>query len=87
MIAFLGEHHGALWTLLALVAVGQYLVRCALWPFARCWACKGKTQKFDPMSRRKAWRDCRVCKGSGRRLRIGRRAWAYFSKSRRKAKI
>lgn len=47
---------------------------CWLWPFARCWWCKGSGRRYQS-EKRKTWRPCRWCKGSGRRLRIGR--WIY----------
>lgn len=87
MIAFLGAHHSLLWFLVVVVAIGQYLVRCAVWPFARCWWCRGDARKYQNKRTKKAWRHCRVCKGSGMRLRWGRRAWAYFRKTQKKAKV
>jgi hypothetical protein len=61
-----------------------YLIQCWHWPFAACWMCKGNPRKHQN-SRRKAWRYCRWCKRTGERLRIGRRIWAYFAKSRQRA--
>lgn len=58
----------------ALAAVALvYAVSCAWWPFAKCWCCDGagKHSRKDG----KVHRLCRWCKGSGRRLRVGRRMW------------
>lgn len=62
-----------------------YLLACAFWPFAACWFCKGDPRKFQN-SRRKAWRYCRWCKRTGTRLRVGRRVWAYFAGTRKRAR-
>jgi hypothetical protein len=48
-----------------------YALSCWWWPFAHCLCCHGagKHHRGDG----KVHRLCRWCKGSGRRLRIGRR--------------
>jgi hypothetical protein len=69
---------GALWA-------GWYLLACAFWPFARCLRCKGQGRAYQN-SKRKSWRTCRWCKGSGQRRRVGRAVWAYFAQSRRAAR-
>lgn len=74
------------WTLAGVVLVGQYVVRCAIWPFAKCWFCKGEGRKYQNKATKKAWRNCRWCGGTGRRRRIGRAAWAHFSKARKRAR-
>jgi hypothetical protein len=58
---------------LAIVAVGAYLVACAAWPFSRCRWCDGRGFHLSPTGRH--MRDCRHCKGTGRRVRIGRRLY------------
>jgi hypothetical protein len=65
----------------ATLAAG-YLIACAIWPFASCWHCE-QGKKRSPSG--KAWRTCRRCKGSGARLRIGRRLWNAWSGIRRDA--
>jgi len=62
------------WLCLLLIAgavVGGYLASCAIWPFANCRKCHGLGRFHAPSGR--AWRRCRRCKGTGARLRIGRR--------------
>lgn len=69
-------------TLAGIAAVIVYAISCAFWPFAACWSCdSGK--KRSPSG--KAWRTCKRCKGSGARLRIGRRLWNAWSSVRRDA--
>ncbi|GIL29943.1 hypothetical protein NUM_51970 [Actinocatenispora comari] len=53
-----------------------YAVACWVWPFVACPRCTGSGTHRSPSGR--AWRDCRRCSGTGRRLRLGRRAanWA-----------
>lgn len=51
--------------LLALAA--GWAVSRRLWPFGRCWRCKGTGRGWGSNSRR--WNLCRRCGGSGRRNR------------------
>jgi hypothetical protein len=87
VIAYLGAHHVVFGALVVTAWSLWYLACCAIWPFARCWWCRGNARKYQNKRTKKAWRNCRVCKGTGMRLRLGRRAWAYFGKSRQKAKV
>lgn len=59
---------------MTVVIVAVYAISCWWWPFTTCWKCEGVGSKF---ARRdgKVWRDCRRCKGSGKRLRVGRLVW------------
>jgi hypothetical protein len=59
--------------LLGLAALAGYLVVCAVWPFAACRWCGGSGKHRSPSG--KAWRPCRRCRGSGRRVRLGRRVF------------
>jgi hypothetical protein len=43
-------------------------VTVQLFPFTRCWWCKGSPRVTDGSGRN--WRNCAVCGGSGRRLRL-----------------
>jgi hypothetical protein len=56
-----------------IVIVGKYALSCWVWPIRRCWVCKGTGahQRADRAVRR----PCRWCRGSGGRLRIGRRLY------------
>ena len=68
----------------AIVAAGIYAGSCAWFPWAKCWCCggDGKHHRKD----RKVFRDCKwVCKGTGRRLRVGRRIYNYYARVKRKA--
>lgn len=68
---------GQVYLILIIAVLGWalcYAGACALWPFARCWRCKGSGRRYQS-EKRKTWRRCRWCKGSGRRLRIGR--WIF----------
>lgn len=55
----------------AVMAVAGYAIACAVWPFARCKKCGGSGTRKSPSGR--AFRFCRRCKSTGRRLRTGRR--------------
>lgn len=66
--------------LLALVLAGGYLAACAIWPFTSCARCDGRGKFRSPSGR--AWRRCGRCRGSGSRLRYGRRLWAYLRRER-----
>ncbi len=60
------------WAVLAAVALlAAYVAACAIYPFIAHGRCNGTGKLRSPSG--KAWRTCRGCKGSGRKLRIGRR--------------
>lgn len=58
------------WPVGLTVLGAEYLIACWLWPWTRCWRCKGTGKFRSPTGR--AWRDCPRCDGRGKRLRIGR---------------
>lgn len=60
-----------------LIVVG-YAVTCWLWPYTACGRCGGSGKARSPSG--KAFRDCRRCRGSGRRVRLGRRLWNTHAK-------
>lgn len=62
---------GVAGVLVGVGATGVYVLRCWLYPFARCPWCKGSGKRFSPNG--KAFGRCRHCKGSGKRVRWGRR--------------
>ncbi|GAA4593737.1 hypothetical protein GCM10023194_58770 [Planotetraspora phitsanulokensis] len=64
----------ALLITLPLVTLG-YITACYVKPFARCWWCNGKRRKPNRIGR--GWHDCRLCNGTGLRLRIGRHIWNH----------
>ncbi len=62
-----------------------YAGSCWVHPLARCWwpACDGgRIYRSD----RKVWRECRLCSGSGKRIRVGRRIFNYWYQRRREAR-
>jgi DnaJ-class molecular chaperone len=61
------------------LAVAGYLAACRWWPYAACWRCHGDGKKRSPTGR--AWRPCKRCKGTGTRLRIGRRILNRWSEA------
>lgn len=65
-----GGSLGAVALVAVVLAVG-YALACWLWPFTAHGRCNGTGKLRSPSG--KAWRTCRGCKGSGRKLRIGRR--------------
>ena len=58
----------ALLVLAALTAAVPYALACWLAPFGACHRCGGRD------------RLCRACDGTGRRVRLGRRAWTYLTR-------
>ena len=58
----------------AFTAGGVYALGCWRWPYTNCPRCGGEGKRRAWWSRR-AWRPCRRCKGSGQRLRRGRRLY------------
>ncbi len=84
MVDFMAAHPGFTLTMIGLGWVAWYLAACAWWPFARCLRCKG-AGRFYQSERRKSWRNCPRCKGTGTRRRIGRAVWAYFAGAKKKA--
>ena len=71
------------WAIAGVVLLGAgYVLSCWWWPFTACPRCEGG-KKYG--SGRKVWRDCRRCRGSGRRLRVGRRVWNYYAARRKQA--
>jgi hypothetical protein len=63
--------------LAATVLLAGYLLACWLWPFSSCLVCGGNGKRRSPSGR--AWRNCRRCRGTGTRLRVGRHLWNYLA--------
>ncbi|BFU47875.1 hypothetical protein [Krasilnikovia sp. MM14-A1004] len=59
------------------LAIG-YAALCWALPFGRCWRCK-KTGSHPRLITRRL-RTCRRCKGSGLRLRYGRRTYNFLAR-------
>ena len=70
----------AAWLALAgllLAAAGAYALSCWWFPYAHCRCCHGDGKHYRPDG--KVHRLCRWCKGTGRRLRIGRRVYNFYA--------
>jgi hypothetical protein len=63
-------------TLITTIAITVYALACWVIPFGRCHACKATGTRTTWITRR--LRPCRRCKGSGRKLRYGRRAYNHL---------
>jgi len=74
-----GPPLGAL-ALLTILATGGYLVAVAVWPFTAHRRCNGTGKLRSPGGR--AWRTCRGCGGTGRKLRSGRRVFESLRSKR-----
>jgi hypothetical protein len=68
---------------IALVLALIYVVECWWFPFGRCWCCSGTGR--HPRKDGRVWRDCRLCRGSAKRLRVGRRIYNAIQRRRREA--
>jgi hypothetical protein len=60
---------------------GGYVIACWIWPFAACRKCDGAGKFASPSGR--AWRNCKRCKGSGKRVRGGVRVAEWFRGARK----
>jgi hypothetical protein len=71
-----GFHPGARFWALVLVALllaaAVYIGACRIWPYGPCLACRAHPRR-NPGSTGKRHGRCRVCRGSGERLRVGTR--------------
>lgn len=61
-------------SLLALLITLGYVAVCAASPFGNCRKCRGWgfQMKTDRKGRAKRGRDCRRCRATGKRIRVGR---------------
>lgn len=69
--------------LAAVVWLAGYAAAVRWWPYVACRKCSGASKLRSPSG--KAWRICTRCRGTGRRLRLGRRVLNAFSTSARQA--
>jgi len=63
-------------SLILLTVTLGYILACAVWPFVPCPRCHGTAKRRAPLGR--AVRICRRCRGTGLRLRLGRRVWNHL---------
>jgi len=66
--------------LVAVVLLAVYAAACAVWPFTSHGRCNGSGKLRSPGGR--AWRRCPGCRGTGTKLRVGRR---LFNSTRRQS--
>lgn len=66
-------------TLAAIAAAVWYLIACWWFPFAACRWCEGGGKKRSSSGR--AWRKCWRCKGTGSRLRFGRKVGNWLART------
>lgn len=59
-----------------------YGAACFIWPYGDCRWCSGSGSKRSPS--KKYRRPCRHCKGSGTRIRLGRRVWTKLGIAKNK---
>lgn len=72
------------WAIVAgLIGSGWYMGACWWRPFADCGKCDGRG-KFRSKSGR-TFRRCRRCKGTGERIRVGRRVWKKLNDAKKSA--
>jgi hypothetical protein len=64
-----------------LLWLAGYVGACAFWPFAACRKCDGAGKFRSPSGR--AWRNCKRCKGSGKRVRRGVRVAEWLRGARK----
>lgn len=75
---------GWLWLAAGLaVWFAGYGVACLIWPYRACRVCSGMGRRPSPSGR--AFRVCWWCKGTGRRLRLGRWIYNHWAGLRRDA--
>jgi hypothetical protein len=55
-----------------ILGTGCYLLSCAIWPYKPCRLCDG-SKRHMAVGTERAYRRCLWCKGSGERLRLGRK--------------
>jgi hypothetical protein len=67
--------------IIAIVLTLGYAWSCGAFPYKACRSCRGRG--IFRSSILGAIRDCRRCDGSGRVLRVGRRAYNAWSRTRR----
>jgi hypothetical protein len=58
----------------------RYLMLCWIRPFRHCRKCDGRGRLATPLGR--LTRQCRRCRGTGLRLRIGRHVINHFRRTR-----
>jgi len=83
VLGLLSFVYGGAWAAGA-AAVLMYALTCWLWPFSACLRCHGDKRTRSPSGR--SWRRCRRCKGTGQRLRVGRRVMNAMSTAHEKGK-
>jgi hypothetical protein len=70
--------------LLILAVTLGYALTCLIWPFGNCRRCGGTGKIRSPFGGN-SFRLCRRCHTTGRRVRLGRKAWKHWRDLRRKS--
>lgn len=64
-------------SILVVTAATGYAALCWLKPFGTCMRCKGEAERTTVFGRLKP---CRRCRGTGMRVRVGRRAYTHWAR-------
>lgn len=74
-------HQAAITLILtALIVTLCYTAACAIRPFTACPRCDGTGKRRTPTGW--SWRHCHRCHGTGAQLRLGRRLWNHYRRTR-----
>jgi hypothetical protein len=68
------------------LAAAVYGAACWVLPFAYCRHCHGVGSRLAGIVR-KTPRVCRWCRGTGRRMRFGRRVWNTLARRQHRAQV
>jgi len=66
--------------LLGLIGLACYVVHSLIWPFRACRKCQG-LGRFHSSSGG-SWHYCRKCGGRGAEVRLGRRLWTWWTRTK-----
>jgi DnaJ-class molecular chaperone len=69
---------------LILLLLGLYALSCAVMPWGKCHKCHGD-KRIPTRSGRGMPRKCPRCRGTGIRLRVGRKIYNYVSDAKGRA--
>jgi hypothetical protein len=67
--------------LAGLGAFGLYMLGCLVWEYGPCLACRSNPRRNPGSTARRHGR-CKVCRGTGERLRVGTRIWLAVTNGR-----
>jgi hypothetical protein len=64
--------------LIILAIIGITISSCGEFPYRACRVCKGGGKLTNPFWR-KSWKNCPKCKGTGKKIRLGRRIYEHVT--------